>query len=392
MKISFVLPETGITGGTRAVFECANRLKAKGHIVNIVYPLIPQKILPKSRIRAVASQIKYFITQLIKGNKVDWFEVNAPLIRIPYFSRIFEWLTPDADIVIATAWQTAFFVNKLSKSKGKKMYFVQHYEVWDMWDSEECWEKAGNIEKDKNKVALAMAEVVPSDPHILKLKRLVDSTYVMPLLKITTSSFLEDLLFRQFKQKSFGKVPIGVNLQEFYPQKENGHKNVILMPFRGIGWKGGMDGLKAVEIVRSMFSDVKIIMFGPERFRKYMPDWVKYLGTIYGSRLRKAYSNANIFISPTWVEGWGCPQMEAMACGSAVVTTNVGAVNDYAINGETAVIVPPRDHIRLAEACIDLLRDDEKRNRIARAGQEYIKQFTWERTVDQLEKILEQAI
>lgn len=385
MKISFVLSEEGITGGIRAVFECANRLKANGHTVNIACPLIPPKILPKSRIRAVASQIKYSLKQLIKGNKIDWFKINVPLIRIPYLSPIFEWMLPDADIVIATAWQTAFFVNKLSPKKGRKMYFVQHYEVWDMWDSEECWEKAGGD-------ALAMAEVVPSDPYLLKLKRLVDSTYTMPLIKFTTSSFLEDLLVRKLRQKSFGRVPIGVNLQEFYPQEEKSHENVILLPFRGIGWKGGLDGLKAVETVRSKFHDVKIVMFGPEGLKKYVPDGVEYLGTIYGSKLRKAYSSANIFISPTWVEGWGCPQMEAMACRTAVVTTNVGAVNEYAINGDTAIIVPPKEPEKMAEAVIDLLQDSKKRNMIAEKGYHYIQSFTWERTVDQLERILNQAL
>jgi len=84
--------------------------------------------------------------------------------------------------------------------------------------------------------------------------------------------------------------------------------------------------------------------------------------------------------------------MEAMACQCAVVATNVGGVPDYTIPGQTALVVEPRDVNAMAEAIIRLLQNDDERQRIAQAGYQYIKQFTWDRAVERFEAALERGI
>jgi len=49
MKITFVLPDVGISGGARVVFEYANRLTERGHNVHIVYPIIPPMMVSRSK-------------------------------------------------------------------------------------------------------------------------------------------------------------------------------------------------------------------------------------------------------------------------------------------------------------------------------------------------------
>ena len=79
--------------------------------------------------------------------------------------------------------------------------------------------------------------------------------------------------------------------------------------------------------------------------------------------------------------------MEAMACGVACVTTNVGAVPDYTIPGKTALVSPPKDPETLAQNIIELLENENKRKQIAKNAYNYIKQFTWDKAVEQLERI-----
>ncbi len=80
--------------------------------------------------------------------------------------------------------------------------------------------------------------------------------------------------------------------------------------------------------------------------------------------------------------------MEAMACKCAVVATNVGAIPDYTIPGETALVSPPRKPEFLAENISYLLNDEDRLKRISDAGYRYIKQFTWEKATDEFERVL----
>ena len=389
MKITFVLPGVFIAGGIRAVFECSNRLIDRGHEVNIVHPVFPLEIHCNNHFKRfilhfVVFWVRFLKSFFISGN-VKWFPLKAKLMKIPFLNSqmvsYFERYIPDADLIVATTWESAEAVSKLSAAKGKKGYFVQHYEVVDMWDSPECWAQADKGECNSENIFMKMFNVHPSNQKIRKLKKRIDKTYLLPLSKFTTSSVLEELILSGFKQKSFGKVPIGNNFDIFYPEGEKDNSNTILMPFRGVGWKGGLDGLEALQIVKETIPNIKVEMYGPAHYKEYLPAWITFLGVVSDDLLRNLYSTADIFISPTWVEGWGSPPMEAMACRTACITTNVGAVEDYAIDQETALIVPPKKSKKMAEAILFFINNKEKRASIAQKGYEYIQKFTWDKSI-----------
>src|SRR2546425_8418397 len=82
------------------------------------------------------------------------------------------------------------------------------------------------------------------------------------------------------------------------------------------------------------------------------------------------------------------PSMEAMACGTALVTYDNGGSRDYARDGETALVAPRRDVAALAAALERMLGDDELRRRLAAAGATYVRTtFDWDRAVARLERI-----
>jgi len=398
MKITFLIHGIGIAGGIRAVFECSNHLVKRGHKVNLVYPSVLLKITPQYSVPIFFEQFLRTAGNLRRGVKVDWFDVRANLVRVfslsPKFVRNFQKDIPDADLIVATSWETAYSLQNISESKGRKTYFVQHYEVWDMWNSEDCWNKFNSIDPNHSSRGIAMNEVSPDDPYIKQMKELVDRSYKLPYCKITTSSWLKELLEKNFNEKVYGLIPIGNNLDIFgvkeFRQKSS-KKLKILMSYRGIKWKGDDDGIKALETVKKQFPDVEIILFGNMN-NTQMPGWAEYIECPSDEQLNRLYQEADIFVFPSWVEGWGSPPMEAMACGSACVTTDVGAVKDYSLHGETALIVPPRSPEKIAQAIISLIKDNEKRLKIARGGFEYIKKFTWEHTVNALEKAFNSII
>lgn len=398
MKITFVIHGVGIAGGIRAVFECSNRLVERGHEVNIVYPAVLLRFVPNYSASLFFEQIMRCLGNLRRGANVDWFDVKANLRMVfslsPKFLKFFQNFIPDSDVIITGAWEVAYALKNLDSRKGKKAYFVQHYEVWDMWNNRDCWRKFDEMDSDNSSRGIAMCDVVPSDSYTSGMKKLVDSTYTMPYCKITTSSWLKEMLETKFEQQVFGIVPIGNNFDIFgipeYKKKKN-RRLKILMSYRGIEWKGDEDGIKALKEVKHRYPEIEILFFGHIDKSK-IPDWADYVDRPSDEELKKMYSDADIFVFPSWVEGWGSPPMEAMACGTACVTTNVGAVPDYSVPDDTAVVVPPRSPEKLAEAIISLIEDDEKRNRVAEKGFHYIRQFTWDNTVDVFEKSLQDIV
>ncbi|MFA6432140.1 MAG: glycosyltransferase family 4 protein [Candidatus Margulisiibacteriota bacterium] len=391
MKITFVLPGIGFSGGIRTIFECSNRLIDRGHQVSIVYPLVLKKNKSsygmKGRIFTLLSVFK----RLLSGNQVRWFSLKANVIRIPYLwnINIIEKNIPEADIVVATAAETAYFVNSLGGKCGKKMYFVQHYELWEIWNNLDCWNKLEQQKMDSTD----MPKIIPEGIRSREYKDRVDTTYSMPFKVFSTSSWLNKLISKNFDMEIVGSVDIGNNNKYFCPDnaaQKNG--NLILMPFRGEVWRGDNDGIRAFELVKEKYPEIHFVLYGTLSNRTKAPSWAKYYSDISDEKLRELYRRADIFVLPSWVEGWCSPPMEAMSCGTACVCTNVGAIPDYAIDQETALIVPPRDPLAIANACMELLRDGKKRNRIATAGFEHIKPYTWERTAVQMEKIFEKVL
>jgi len=98
--------------------------------------------------------------------------------------------------------------------------------------------------------------------------------------------------------------------------------------------------------------------------------------------LRLLYGSCDLFVSAEKKAGWSNPTIEAMACGVPVVCTRSGTT-DFAMHGETALVVP-RTVWHLQRAIRRLRRDDALRERLAKAGPEKARSFSWERTADSL--------
>ncbi len=404
MKITFILQEkgAGMVGGIKVVYEYANHLAQRGHQVTIVYPLMPYVPRPKLRLNSLKSQLRWLKDQarwlrlnLKSGKKVRWFDVKTRLITIPTNSPSLSWLSqrfiPDADVVLATAWETAYLVSRLNKRKGKKFYFIQHYEIWPIWDSEEAWAKAEALESDPNRMCIAMHDVTLDNDELREFKERVDATYKFPLNKIVISSWLKVLVETKFHEPVYGPISNGTNFETFHLEDTFRFGNRILMPWRPAKWKGTEDGLKALVMAKKRYPEAEFCVHGNSADLN-LPDWIVKYGKVSDGELRHLYNQASIYVIPSWVEGFGLPAMEAMACGCAVVSTDFGAITDYAVAGRSILVSPPRQPEALAANISALLEDPERLRGIAKCGNEYIAQFTWERATDKLEEILRASI
>jgi glycosyltransferase involved in cell wall biosynthesis len=103
------------------------------------------------------------------------------------------------------------------------------------------------------------------------------------------------------------------------------------------------------------------------------------LGFVPPEELARLYRRAAVVACPSHREGFGVACLEAMAHGRPVVASAVGGLLDLVVDGETGILVPPRDVLALREALQRLLSDPELRRRMGEAGRaRAAERFSWE--------------
>ena len=112
-----------------------------------------------------------------------------------------------------------------------------------------------------------------------------------------------------------------------------------------------------------------------------LTEQVHFTGYVDQPDLPAVYNLAEAFIYPSIYEGFGLPVLEAMACGTPVITTDVSSMPEIA--GEAGVLVPPDDIPALAEAIERLCTSPDERQRLTALGLARAAAFTWERTATQ---------
>jgi glycosyltransferase involved in cell wall biosynthesis len=105
---------------------------------------------------------------------------------------------------------------------------------------------------------------------------------------------------------------------------------------------------------------------------------VRALGYVSDSARPPLLGGARAFVYPSLYEGFGLPPLEAMACGTPVVTSSVASLVE--VVGDAALLVDPRDVAALAAALRRIWEDDALRADLAARGRAQARRFTWERT------------
>jgi glycosyltransferase involved in cell wall biosynthesis len=135
--------------------------------------------------------------------------------------------------------------------------------------------------------------------------------------------------------------------------------------------------------------DVKLLIIGDE-VNKYgslrrsveaagVRQDVRFFGFVPDQTLSALYRMASVFAFQSLYEGFGLPPLEAMACGTAVITSRISSLPE--VVGDAAVLVDPYSVEDISDGMAKLLDDDALRAELVRRGRERARQFSWERSV-----------
>ena len=340
MRITFLCPHVRIAGGVRAILSHADRLARRGHDVTLVVPA-PGRL--SARWRAVTRQRPRWMPGL--------------RARIRWVARWEAPRTPEADILVATAWQSAAVVAEAPTRCGAKFYLVQHYE-----------------------------SLYHGRPEA------VDATYRLPLRKIVISTWLGDVMRERFGQPAEVIVtPVDPALFRPVPVAVATGRPRVLMLHHQYEWKGVADGLAAAGRARRRVGGLHLVGFGVKRPRGVIP-YDEFHANPPQERLAALYSSADVYLCASWDEGLGMPSMEAMACGAALVTYDNGGCRDYAKHGETALVARRRDIVDLGDQLERVASDAALRAKLATAGRDFVRAtFDWEEAARRMEATFAEA-
>lgn len=214
------------------------------------------------------------------------------------------------------------------------------------------------------------------------------------------STATKDLTLNVIKSnKRLKIIPMGVDLNIFKPKFKcadgvYSKKRPTILTVGRLDKKKGMNYLidAMPEIIRK-FPKAKLVIVGdgPEKnnitmlIKKLNLDKnVDLIGAVQNKNLPSFYQKADLFVLPSLNEGLGVVLLEAMACGTPVIGSNVGGITDIIINGENGFLTISENPQNLAEKIITVLSNNDLQKKFSENGFRTIKEkFSWDVITDE---------
>lgn len=356
MRISFILPTVSMGGGIRVVAIYAKALVQKGHDVVVISP-------PSQEVT-----IKRKIKSLITGHGWPKSRLNPSHLNglgldhrvLDYWRPVIDSDVPDADIVVATWWETAEWVNALSASKGAKIYFIQHHEVH---------------------------EYLPVDRS--------RATYRLPLHKVVIAKWLQNVMRAEYGDADVDLVPNGVDHNHFF----SGVRGKQPVPTVGFlyspsNYKGVDVTVQVINNLRVIFPNLRVIVFGaykPEEEEAFY-DRTEFYYSPPQDKIRDIYAQCDVWITASRSEGFNLPAMEAMACRTPVVSTKAGWPEEAVVTSRNGVLVDVDDvHALTQGAALILALSDEEWREMSNNAYLTVASSSWQESANQFERVLVRA-
>jgi GT2 family glycosyltransferase len=330
----YVLLSAGLCGGVRVVLEHVSRLRALGHNVTLFY---------------------------IDGDP-HWFPRPLPARRFPTVEQLCAALKEFRGVKVATWYETAPWVAESLWPGDRGYYLVQ--------DIEESY------------------------THTPEQAAKVLKTYQLGLKPITEALWTHRQLETRFGLNPVF-VSIGLDLLRFRPRGLPRDPHLLLTQART--WSGGGEAgarLKGWATARDtilrchiLTPAMKLATFSMEEKPAFLPELRhEHFRSPSDDRLAELYSQAGLYLLTSTHEGFGLTAAEAMACGCPVVATRADGNEEFCRHGETALTAPVGDAEQLARHCQRILTDPVLAAELGRQGQRFIREYTWERVIERLDR------
>lgn len=230
--------------------------------------------------------------------------------------------------IVATNWQSAFIITDI-KPKSKLYFFLQVEEDNPLF--------SGNF------------------------SQIANASYSLPLKKIV----ITDQMMSKINDPFTKRIHVGIDESIFRLTTDVKQRDLkIIIMLRTGQFKGSELGINAARLIRSKSPSIKIVGVGDLK-KNDVPDFIEYLGFVTQDLLSSLFNSSLVFILPSYLEQWGLPILESMACGCAVVV-NKGVAFEVATELNAFLTDPTPECI--SKSVFFLLENKQYRYKIVDEG------------------------
>jgi D-inositol-3-phosphate glycosyltransferase len=272
----------------------------------------------------------------------------------------------------------------------------------------------------KNRIAKTPQEM-EGEYRILGEKKVISKANRIIAATLAEKSQLEFLY--EAPSSKISVIPPGVDTRHFYPIPKDEAKEVVGVPedSHTILFVGRIEPLKGIDKLIQAISIIQnngelrccphnLVIIGgepnakPEEMNAEMArlqdmvedlgikNFVIFLGKQDQQMLPYYYSASEIVVMPSHYESFGMVALEAMACGTPVVASQVGGLAFLVRDGETGFVVPGNDVQMLAKRLVELIKDKELRNKLGNKSAEYAQLYAWETISENMIEVYNQVL
>ncbi|HVQ37956.1 MAG TPA: asparagine synthase (glutamine-hydrolyzing) [Pyrinomonadaceae bacterium] len=336
LRITFLISSLPLAGGVISICQLAREMLLAGHDVK-------------------------FVTEARVSNPEELNLWLQPLVYRDERQLIEQF--PESDIVVATFWTTAHSYMQQLRERNPdfvSVYFIQDYESWFYPSTD--WTNRRNV----------ISSYATTEHHIVKSRWLAG----------------------RVNQHGPGCeiVPLGLDLGVFYPRGAHPPSRprvvAVAKPGSEATRRGFHETIEIFHRIHAVRPEVELVFYGaePERMPS-LPFEYTNMGLIFDqSRVAELISSADVLLDASLWQGFGRPGLEAMACGTVPVLTNVGGLTEYARDGENCVLVSPGDAAGAASATLRLIDEPRLYGPLAESGRKTAERFSH---VDEAQRHLE---
>lgn len=193
-------------------------------------------------------------------------------------------------------------------------------------------------------------------------------------------------------------IPNGVDINKFKPSSEHEQEGLVIWIGRFVKEKGLEFLIKAVDIlVKNGKSDFRLLLIGDgpikskiySQIRSYgLERYIQLMPAISHDEVSDYMARASIFVFPSIKEGMPYVLLEAMACGKAIVGSDISGVNSIINDNENGLLVPAKDPVSLSAAISRLLKDKKLRSGLGQsARQSTVIYYDWHGITSEIERL-----
>jgi len=362
MKICMLIPGNMIGGGVKMPVRLASHLSHL-HEVTLMYPLIPHyTTYHKLQSSSNLVRLRYILSELTKFKKKFVFENDlSDRVHIQNY-----FLVPQKNdlqnfdvIIYVSVWQY-HELHPLNLNHVCKIH-------WSLADYLFCSTPGPAI---KDIMSAYTSEDIVIAPSAYTRRDL--ESYGISVRSVIHGGI--DHIFH-----NTNRIPSNTPLK-------------ILGYFQPAWWvKGASTLTQCLLHIRRKFPKLEISLFGHQASKIVESGLCDHFYTNLNSQeTADLYRRHDIFIYPSYSDGFQSPPLEAMACGCAVVATNLGAVSEYAQDERNALLCPAQNHHEMSKKIERLILDPELRKNIGNQAATDASQWKWETCAKRFEELFEQ--